>query len=155
MKKMNKTPLAAAMGAALISSLAATTANAEANPFAMSEMSSGYMQLAEGEMKCGASMGMPGMKPAEGACAGATSAKKGAKADAGKAKEGSCGTQCQDGMKNCEAAKKMEGACGANMKGCGEGMQGCNEMMKGMDGNCGANMKGGTAAPAAPAAPAK
>ena len=151
MKKMNKTPLAAAMGAALISSLAATTANAEANPFAMSEMSSGYMQLAEGEMKCGASMGMGQPKTAEGACAGSTAPAK--KAD-GKAKEGSCGAQCQDGMKNCDAAKNMEGACGANMKGCGEGMQGCTEMMKGMDGKCGANMKGATAPPAAPAAPA-
>lgn len=144
---MNKTPLAAAMGAALISTFATTAANAEANPFAMTEMSSGYMQLAE--MKCGASMGMPEMKkPAEGACAGA---KAKAAAEPAKKAEGSCGAQCKEGMKNCEAAKKMEGACGANMKGCGEGMQGCTEMQKSKDGSCGSNMKPAPAA--APAAP--
>lgn len=142
---MNKTPLAAAMGAALISSFASTTANAEANPFAMTELSSGYMQLAE--MKCGASMGMPEMKkPAEGACAGAKPA-----ADTAKKAEGSCGAQCAEGMKNCDAAKTKEGACGAKMKGCGEGMQGCTEMQKSKDGSCGTNMK--SAAPAAAPAP--
>lgn len=141
MKKMNKSPLAAAMGAALVSSMAATAVQAEANPFAMAEMQSGYMQLAE--MKCGASMGMPEMKKgAEGACAAS-------KAAPAKAKEGSCGAACQEGMKNCEAAKKTEGACGANMKGCGEGMAGCAEMQKGKDGACGANKK-----PAAAPAPA-
>jgi cytochrome c553 len=57
MKKMNKTPLAAAMGAAIISSLGGMPANAETNPFSMTQLSSGYMQLAEGEMKCGANMG--------------------------------------------------------------------------------------------------
>jgi len=185
MKKMNKTPLAAAMGAALISSFAAMPANAETNPFGMTELSSGYMQLAE--MKCGASMGMgdAAKKTAEGACAGSATGAKKADGSCGammkdgkmkpgmekscgammkgkegacgmakdKAKEGSCGAACAEGMKNCEAAKKMEGACGANMKGCGEGMTGCTEMMKSKDGSCGANMK--PAAPAAPAAPAK
>ncbi len=142
MKKMNKTPLAAAMGAALVSSLAATAVYAEANPFAMTELQSGYMQLAE--MQCGASMGMPEMKKGvEGACAGKTAAT-GAQS---KAKEGSCGEACAEGMKNCDAAKTKEGACGNNMKGCGEGMKGCTEMMKGKDGNCGANMQ----KPAAPA----
>lgn len=188
MKKINKTPLAAAMGAALVSTFAATAANAEANPFTMTQLSSGYMQLAE--MKCGASMGMGDMakpKAAEGACAGskAAAAKKadgscgeskcGAMMKDGKMKpgmekscgammkgkegacgmakekqaEGKCGAACAEGMKNCEAAKAKEGACGDKMKGCGEGMKGCSEMMKGKDGSCGANMK-----PAAPAAPA-
>ena len=69
MKKLNKTPLAAAMGAALISTLATGVANAEANPFGMTELSSGYMQLAE--MNCGEKMGgMAKPKAAEGACAG-------------------------------------------------------------------------------------
>jgi hypothetical protein len=139
MKKINKTPLAAAMGAALVSSMAATAVHAEANPFAMAEMQSGYMQLAE--MKCGASMGMPEMKKgAEGACAAS-------KTDSGKKAEGSCGAACKEDMKNCEAAKNKEGACGAKMKGCGEGMAGCAEMQKGKDGACGAAKK-----PAAPAA---
>ncbi|CAG7856877.1 hypothetical protein MCAMS1_01536 [biofilm metagenome] len=143
MRKIKKTPLAAAMGAALVSSMAATAVHAEANPFAMAEMQSGYMQLAEGEMKCGASMGMPeAKKGAEGACASSKTS-----ADGGKKAEGSCGAACQEGMKNCEAAKKMDGACGANMKGCGEGMAGCTEMQKGRDGACGAAKK-----PAEPAA---
>jgi hypothetical protein len=191
MKKINKTPLAAAMGAALISTFAAMPANAETSPFAMTEMSSGYMQLAE--MKCGASMaGMAKPKAAEGACAGSKT-EAGKKADGscgsmmkdgkmkpgmekscgammkGKegacgmakdkaAKEGSCGAACKEDMKNCDAAKTKEGACGAKMKGCGEGMSGCAEMTKGKDGACGAKMKATEAAPAAApavAAPAK
>lgn len=161
MKKMNKTPLAAAMGAALISTFAATPANAEANPFAMTELSSGYMQLAE--MKCGASMGMPQPKAAEGACAGAktTPAAETAKKAEGNCGEGKCGAMMKDGKmkagmeKVCGAMMKgKEGACGANMKGCGEGMQGCTEMMKGKDGSCGANKKPAAAPAAAPAAPA-
>jgi uncharacterized low-complexity protein len=106
MKKMSKTPLAAAMGAALISSVSATVAQAEANPFWMTELSSGYMQLAE--MKCGEAMGMPGMKPAEGACAAAKTtetADKDKKAEEKKT-EGKCGTQM----------KEKEGSCGANMQ---------------------------------------
>ncbi|MEY3106051.1 MAG: hypothetical protein RIT35_212, partial [Pseudomonadota bacterium] len=43
MNKINKTPIAAAMGAALISTFTVTAANAEANPFGMTELSSGYM----------------------------------------------------------------------------------------------------------------
>jgi uncharacterized low-complexity protein len=151
MKKMNRTPLAAAMGAALISTFAAMPVNAESNPFAMTEMSSGYMQLAE--MKCGASMGMPDMakpKAAEGACAGSKTAT-----EAGKKADGSCGAVCKENMKNCDAAKTKEGACGEKMKGCGEGMAGCTEMMKSKDGSCGAKMKATEAAPAAAPAPTK
>ena len=78
MKKINKTPLAAAMGAAFISTFAATAANAEANPFGMTELSTGYMQVAAAdvskktaEMACGAAMGgMAKPKTPEGACAG-------------------------------------------------------------------------------------
>jgi uncharacterized low-complexity protein len=61
-QKTNLKPLAIAVGAALATSLAATTpANAAENPFAMSELSSGYMvaEMAEGkcgEGKCGAAM---------------------------------------------------------------------------------------------------
>ena len=165
---MNKTPLAAAMSVALISTFTAMPANAETNPFGMTEMPSGYMQLAE--MKCGASMGMPDMakpKAAEGVCAGSAKA-------ATKTGDSSCGAMMKDGKmkpgmeKSCGAmmkgkegacgmdksAKAKEGSCGDKMKGCGEGMQGCTEMMKSKDGSCGANMK--PAAPAAaPAAPAK
>ncbi len=143
MKKMNRTPLAAAMGAALISTFAATAANAEANPFAMTELSSGYMQLAE--MKCGASMGMPeAKKAAEGACAGA---KTTAGAEAAKKADGSCGAMMKDG----KMKPGMEKSCGAMMKGkegaCGEMMKG--EPMKGKEGACGDKMK----MPEAPATP--
>lgn len=154
MKKINKTPLAAAMGAALISTFAAMPANAEGNPFAMTELSSGYMQLAE--MKCGASMGMPEpKKAAEGACAGSKTA-----APAGKA-EGSCGAMMKDGKmkpgmekscgammkgkegacgmdKSAEGAKSAEGKCGA---ACQEDMKNC-EAAKTKEGACGAKMKG-------------
>ena len=163
MKKINKTPLAAAMGAAFISTFAATAANAEANPFGMTELSSGYMQVAEAdvskktaEMACGASMGgMAKPKTPEGACAGSVKPSAGAATTSTattttKAAEGSCGDMMKDG----KMKPGMEAACGAMMKGkegaCGEMMKG--ESMKGKEGACGEKMK----MPAAPAAmPAK
>lgn len=110
MKKINKTPLAAAMGAAFISTFAATAANAEANPFGMTELSAGYMQVAAAdvskktaEMPCGVNMGgMTKPKTSEGACAGM---KKPAAA-AAKTTEGSQG----------EMMKGKEGASGDKMK---------------------------------------
>jgi uncharacterized low-complexity protein len=113
MKKNNKTPLAAAMGAAFLSTFAATAVNAEANPFGMTELSTGYMQVAEAdkaaEMACGAKMG--GMtkptKAPEGACAG-NKATEGAKPS-----EGACGAMMKDG----KMKPGMEAACGAMMKG--------------------------------------
>jgi hypothetical protein len=70
-------------GAALISSVASAE-----NLFGATELSSGYMQLAEAEMACGANMKMdtPPPKTVEGACAGkkpdasSTDAKKAAEA---------------------------------------------------------------------------
>ncbi len=158
MKKINKTPLAAAIGAAFISTFAATAVNAEANPFGMTELSSGYMQVAEAdvtkktaEMACGADMGgMAKSKMPEGACAGAKTpaaatpaAATPAAATPAKAAEGSCGEMMKDG----KMKPGMEAACGAMMKGkegaCGEMMKG--ESMKGKEGACGA----GKAAPVA------
>ncbi|MDP2901761.1 MAG: hypothetical protein Q8N96_01435 [Methylovulum sp.] len=139
MNKINKSPLAAAMGVAFISTFTVTAANAQANPFGMTELSSGYMQVAEAaktaEMACGANM--PGMakpnKAAEGACAGNKTPA------AAKATEGKCG----DMMDGDKMKKGMESACGAMMKGkegaCGEMMKG--ETMKGKEGACGAGMK--------------
>jgi uncharacterized low-complexity protein len=107
MKKINKTPLAAAMGVAVISTFAATDVNAETNPFGMTELSQGYMQLAEaekaGEMACGAGMKMDKPKAPEGACAGK---KTEAKPADPKAAEAKCGAEM----------KGKEGACGAGMK---------------------------------------
>ena len=94
MKKTNKTPFAIAVGGTLISGLASTAIQADvqteldANPFALTELSTGYMQTAEadsesdsnkkmmkdgscGEGKCGGAM-KKGMeeKTTEGKCAG-------------------------------------------------------------------------------------
>ncbi|MSP27262.1 MAG: hypothetical protein EXR80_02125 [Methylococcales bacterium] len=153
MKKINKTPLAAAMGVAFISTFAMNAANAEASPFGMTELSQGYMQVAEAdkaaEMACGANMKMDDATKAkipEGACAGAkhpTEEKHvmGEKpATATKAPEGKCG----DMMDGDKMKKGMEASCGAMMKGkegaCGA--MGAGESMKGKEGACGAAMKG-------------
>ncbi|NOT12251.1 MAG: hypothetical protein HOP23_10550 [Methylococcaceae bacterium] len=126
MKKINKSPLAAAMGAAFISTVAAGAATAEVNPFGMTELSSGYMQVAAdttkkaGEMACGASMGMAKPKTPEGACAGNT---KPTKASDGKCGAGKCGAMMKDG----KMKEGMEKVCGA--------------MMKGKEGACGDSMK--------------
>lgn len=89
MKKTYKTPFAIAMGASLLP-LAANVAQAETNPFALSELDSGYMLTAEaaqpsgdgatkmkdgacGEGKCGAAMkqgAATDKKAIEGKCAG-------------------------------------------------------------------------------------
>lgn len=120
MKKINKTPLAAAMGVAFISAVAVNAANAEANPFGMTELSSGYMQVAEAEMACGASMNMEKPKTPEGACAGSAkkAAEKPAEKPAAKGAEGSCGEgACGGMMKEGKMKQGMEAACGAMMKG--------------------------------------
>jgi uncharacterized low-complexity protein len=133
MKKINKTPFAAAMGTAVLSTLAVTAAHAEASPFAMNDMNSGYMQLAAadtaksgmkegscGEGKCGGAM-KAAPKTVEGACAGNKPANKAAE---GKCGEGMCGGMMEGG----KMKKGMEGMCGA--------------MMKGKEGACGAMQKG-------------
>ena len=112
MKKTQKTPFAIAIGASLLP-FAANMAQADSNPFALSELNSGYMQTAEaqqdgsskmkdgacGEGKCGGAMMQKSTdkKAVEGKCAGN---KPAAPAGGDQAKEG----------------KKMEGNCGANMK---------------------------------------
>jgi uncharacterized low-complexity protein len=132
MKKINKTPLAVAMGAAFISTFAATAVNAEVNPFGMTELSTGYMQVAAAdkaaEMACGAAMGgMAKPKTAEGACAGNVKSNadkdKANKTTEGQCGEGKCGAMMQDG----KMKKGMEASCGA--------------MMKGKEGACGDKMK--------------
>ncbi len=96
-------PLAIAVGTAIVTSLASVnTATAAENPFAMTELSSGYM-VASGHMegKCG-----------EGKCGGAKATAE------GKCGEGKCGGakataegKCGEGK--CGSAKDMkEGMCG-------------------------------------------
>jgi uncharacterized low-complexity protein len=99
--KNKKTPLIAAVGTVVISAFTANVAHAEADPFAVSELSSGYMQLAEGYS----------VVPWPGA--------------ATKAKEASCGEgKCGDMMSGDKMKKGTESSCGAMMKGkegaCGE-----------------------------------
>ncbi len=86
------------VGAAIASTFAVSAVNAESNPFTMSELNNGYMQLAQsdkaGEMKCGSKMKME--KKTEASCG-----------------EGKCGAM-MDGDK---MKKGLENACGAMMKG--------------------------------------
>lgn len=104
-----RTTIALAASAALSAGLALSPmiASADSNPFAATELSSGYMQLAEGG--CGANK--EAKKDAEAKCG----ANKGA-TDAHKtAKEGKCGeAKCGAEMK--EKAKHGEAKCGAEMK---------------------------------------
>lgn len=104
------TALSIAAGTAFVASLTmSTSANAAqgANPFAMSELSSGYMQLAEA--KCGGNKTMT--KDMEGKCG-----------EGKKEVEGKCG----EGKKASKDGKCGEGKCG-----------GSKEMKKNMEGNCG------------------
>lgn len=112
MKKQNTSHLAIAVGGTLVSGLASTTIQAntfselDANPFALTELSTGYMQTAKsdseakskmkngacGDGKCGSSM-MKGSeeKTAEGNCAGNKPMPKMKKNIEGKCGEGKCG----------------------------------------------------------------
>ena len=113
--KKSITTLSLAAGTAFVASLAmggAANAAEGANPFAMNELSSGYMQLAEGN-KCGGEM--KGKKEAK--CGGDMKGKKEGKCGGDKAmekekKEGKCG-----GDKAMEKEKK-EGKCGEGKCGC-------------------------------------
>ena len=88
--KLSMKPVAFALGAALVTTL--PIANAADNPFAMTELSSGYMVADAAEGKCG-----------EGKCGAGKSA---ASEDGDKAaKEGKCG----------------EGKCGAGKSAATEG----------------------------------
>ena len=105
-------PLAIALGATFVTSLAGTSVvNAAENPFSMTELSSGYMVAAEG--KCGEGKCGEGMKDkAEGKC-GEGKCGEGMKGSA----EGKCGEgKCGEGMKDKaqEEGKCGEGKCGGN-----------------------------------------
>ena len=85
MTHKTKTPLALAIGTAFAASLAtssiANAAPSSNNPFAMSELSSGYMQVADvKEGKCGGTKATE-----EGKCGGTKATKE------GKCGEGKCG----------------------------------------------------------------
>ncbi|WP_455235362.1 HvfA family oxazolone/thioamide-modified RiPP metallophore [Thiogranum longum] len=105
-KKTAMKPLAVALGAAFVTSLAGTSvANAADNPFGMTELSSGYMVAAEG--KCGGEKKEAEGKCGEGKCGGE---KKEAE---GKCGEGKCGGEKKEAEGKCGGEKKeAEGKCG-------------------------------------------
>lgn len=116
-----KKSLAVAMGATFVAAMsAAPIANADSNPFGMSNLDSGYMQVAEG--KCGGSMKKDGDSKSkkEGSC--------GEGKDKGK-KEGSCGeSMMKTGEGKCGEDKKMkEGKCGEGKCGAGKQKKGEDE----------------------------
>jgi uncharacterized low-complexity protein len=99
MTKKSLKPVASAIGAAFAGSmLLAGAANAAENPFGLTELNSGYMQMAGshggGEGKCGA-----------GKCGGEK------KDGEGKCGEGKCGGEKKDGEGKCGAGK-----CGGDKK---------------------------------------
>lgn len=126
-KKIIRKPLIAAIGAAIITSLSGVPmANADSNPFAATQLSSGYMVADShgggGDMK---EMG-------EGKCG---------EKEMGKGKEGKCGAM---GKAKSEG-KCGEGKCGGDKKAkkegkCGEGK--CGGDMKAKEGKCGGDKKG-------------
>ena len=96
MATSKKTPIALATGVALTAGLALSPmANADSNPFASAELSSGYMQLADkhdaegkcGEAKCGEEM----KKDGEGKCGEAKCGEDMKKDGEGKCGEAKCG----------------------------------------------------------------
>ena len=124
-------PVAAAVGVAFVSSLAAsTTAVADDNPFSTAELDAGYQLAGEkgkegkcGEGKCG------GDKGAEGSCG--EKGKAEAKGAEGKCGEGKCGGDKGD--------KGAEGSCGEKTKGAEGSCGGDKGKEKGKEGSCGGN----------------
>ncbi|GMR20811.1 MAG: hypothetical protein BMS9Abin36_1408 [Gammaproteobacteria bacterium] len=107
--KSKLTPIAAAVGITVVASLASLPlANAAGNPFAASDLGSGYKVAAEGqcgEGKCGGNK-MKGMMKdkKEGKCGEGKMKGK---------KEGKCGGGKMKGdMKDMDMKGKKEGKCG-------------------------------------------
>jgi len=110
--KKSITTLSIAAGTAFVASLAVgNVANAAegANPFAMNELSSGYMQLAEA--KCGGNM----KSNKEGSCGGSKGKKEGSWGGAKEMKknmEGNCGGKKGMDEDMPMGKDKKEGKCG-------------------------------------------
>ncbi len=80
-----KKSLSIALGTTFVAAMSASpVANADANPFGMQNLESGYMQVAEG--KCGEGKCGEGKMKKEGKCGEGDKAKK-----EGKCGEGKCG----------------------------------------------------------------
>ncbi len=110
MKNTMKKSLSAAAGVTFVAAMSASPiANADANPFGMQNLESGYMQVAEG--KCGEG------KCGEGKCGEGKKAGKEGKCGEGKKadKEGKCG-EGKCGGDKAKEAKCGEGKCGEGKK---------------------------------------
>jgi len=118
-------PLVAAIGAAFAGTLTIGAVNAAENPFGMTQLDSGYLQVAEsqmGEGKCGGEKAKAATMP-EGKCGGS-------KAEAAAMPEGKCGGD------KAKAAAMPEGKCGGDKAKAAAMPEGkCGQ------GKCGANKK--------------
>ncbi len=122
MKNTPSTQFAIALGASLVSGLSVQSAlandalDADGNPFAMSELSSGYLQTAEADKEQSGSMKMKDGSCGEGKCGGAMM-----QSGQEKAVEGKCAgnkpmpSDKSGNMKGMEG-KCGEGKCGGSMK---------------------------------------
>ena len=109
MKKLHKTPFAIAIGASLLP--LTVSASQIDNPFALSDLGSGYMQTAEAG-KGGASKMKDGAC-GEGKCGGAMMQKS----TDSKALEGKCaGNKPAPAAEQPKDGKQPEMKCGADMK---------------------------------------
>ena len=166
MKKLNKSPLAAAMGTIVLSSLGANV-SADANPFALTELSVPYMQVAVdlnnkvNEAGCGANKNTAtpsghdknaGGSCGEGKCGAMMSdgkMKKGMESSCGammKGKEGACGMAGGHQGDADKHDKAAEHSCGAMMKSEKPAEASCGAMMKGGEGSCGSAVDANKAA---------
>ncbi len=119
-----KRPLALAIGGVFaVTVAAAPVANSAENPFGMTELNGGYLQLAQegrcGEGKCGGSAPMPEGRCGEGKCGGSTPMADGkgggsAPMPEGRCGEGKCGGSVPMAEGKCGEGRCGEGKCGGN-----------------------------------------
>ncbi len=124
MKQFTRHSLATLISATVVSGF--SVAHAETNPFAFTELNSGYMQVATAETQSA-----PVAAPAKTTETPAPAAKS-----AGHCPEGKCGEMMKP---QAAAAKTTEAKCGESK--CGAMMQD-GKMKPGMEASCGGMMKG-------------
>jgi len=90
---------------------ASHTTLADSNPFGMSDVATGHVQLADSKMKCGAGKCGDSMKKKNSKC-GDSMKKKAKCGDSMKKKEGKCGANMAKKMN-----KKKDGKCGSGKCG--------------------------------------
>lgn len=113
-KPSSRKPVATAIGAALVGTLStADLANAADQPFGLTPLARGYLQVAknESETKCGANKAA-----SEAKCGGSMSAGQAPSPDKGLSEgtcgEGKCGGNMTTGKAQGQEKNSPEGACG-------------------------------------------